>query len=181
MYAAFPTMHGRPLVMCAQWWILAMVVLSLSAIYVPRIASPQSIALPGGISSASIRKDAGPLSARLAMLARTNPAARARALSLPAQGPGSLFTDAAGNPLVYITLARVDQPTVAALTRAGARVVHVSNRYNVVTAAVAPGMLQTVAAVPGVQTMREALAPGRRDYGQGASRAAALQRAQASQ
>jgi hypothetical protein len=82
-----------------------------------------------------------------------------RALSLPEYGPGSLLTDAAGDPLVYIRLARVDAPSRAALTTAGARIIHSGERYGMVTALVAPRLLAAVAAVPGVVSIQEALAP----------------------
>ena len=92
-------------------------------------------------------------------------AATSGALGLPAQGFGSLLLDRAGNPLVYIFVARIDQSMLAALAGAGAQVVHVSGQFGVVTAAVPPGQLATMAALPGVASMQEALAPGVREHG----------------
>ncbi len=86
-----------------------------------------------------------------------------RALSLPSSGPGSLLTDAAGDPLVYIQLVRDDQQAQAALSAAGAQIMHVSDRHGMVTAAVAPRHLAAVAAVPGVISMQEALTPMARE------------------
>jgi subtilisin family serine protease len=121
-------------------------------------ASPQAGALP------IVRKAVGPLSARLAVLAKAgemvaNRAVIMRALSLPEQGPGSLLADPAGNPLVYIRLARVDAHSRSALSTAGARIIHASERYGVVTALVTPNQLAAVAAAPGVVAIQEALAP----------------------
>ena len=82
-----------------------------------------------------------------------------RALSLPESGPGSLLTDAAGDPLVYIQLTRIDLRVRTALSAAGARIMHANDRYGMVTALVAPRQLAAVAAVPGVVSMQEALAP----------------------
>jgi subtilisin family serine protease len=102
-------------------------------------------------------KAARPLSARLAMLAQGR--ATMRMLSLPESGPGSLLTDAAGDPLVYIQLTQIDSRARTALSAAGARIVHANDRYRMLTAVVAPRQLAAVAAVPGVVSMQEALAP----------------------
>ena len=96
------------------------------------------------------RKDRGPLSTRLATLARAHvrwpgqhnqraglaldDAALARALSLPVSGPGSLIANGAGEVLVYIQLASAEPAVLARLEQGGARIVHVSQQYGMVTA-----------------------------------------------
>src|SRR5262249_42064804 len=83
-------------------------------------------------------------------------AATMRALSLPEYGPGSLLADAAGDPLVYIHLSHDDPRVHLSLRQAGARIIHASHKYSVVTAVVAPRQL---AAVRGGASVQEALAP----------------------
>jgi hypothetical protein len=96
------------------------------------------------------------LSSRLALLAHPDVLARtavdrAKLLSLPPRGAGSLRTNAQQEVLTYI-YGGTDPAAVAALTRAGAKVVHVSERYHVVTAFVAPRRLNAISAV---RTVRE--------------------------
>jgi hypothetical protein len=158
--------YPRPL--NARWpgWqlLLLFALASLCAVSLPASPGVQFAdhARPGSILV--MRKSAGLLSARLAALAEAdsmavNRAAAMRALSLPEHGPGSLLADAAGNPLVYVRMARLDARSRWLLSAAGARIVNVSERYSVVTALVAPSQLAAVAAVQGVVSIQEALAP----------------------
>lgn len=109
-------------------------------------------------------KAAGQLSARLTALSQlTRPtqavAFHAHGLSLPEQGPGSLIENAAGELLVYIRLATIDQQVLTTLGQAGVQVIHRSPQYGMLTAYVAPRNLQALAAVPGVTYVQEALEP----------------------
>jgi hypothetical protein len=149
---------------CGLWLALLCLMSFCAAAIAPPIVSLPRAAPAQAAPIESVLKAATPLSARLAALARARemPATRAtitRALSLPDDGPGSLLFDPAGRPLVYIALARIDPQASAALREAGARITHISERYNVVTAAVAPRHLAAVAAAPGVLSMQEAIAP----------------------
>jgi hypothetical protein len=166
MYATTTMLRDRPAAAHPRgWWLALLIALAsiCAAAMAPRVSTVFKAA-PPILPISAVAKAAGPLSARLAKLARIDrtPADRAatmRALSLPDQGPGSLLADAAGDPLVYIYLARVDPGVSAAVSAAGARIVHSSDRYGVLTAAVAPHRLAAVAAVPGVVGLQEALAP----------------------
>jgi hypothetical protein len=166
MYATTAMPRPRPLAARPRSWRIALLfaLASLCAAIVPAALGGHFAAPTPAGSIPILAKVPGPLSARLAALARTevmpaNRAATMRALSLPEQGPGSLLTGAAGEPLVYIGLARVDARSRMALSAAGARIIDASERYGVVTALVAPRQIAAVAAVPGVVSMREALAP----------------------
>ena len=109
------------------------------------------------------RTEASTLSNRLATLASPavrseSRAAQAKALSLPATGPGSLLR--VGNRvLVEIRFASGAAMRTDDLRAVGARVVDVSPRYRTVTAAVAPRALHQVAAVAGVANVMEVLTP----------------------
>jgi subtilisin family serine protease len=166
MYATAVIPRHRPLAARPTgWWLLLLFAMaSLCAASVPAVFGVQFAAPPRAASIPIVRKAVGPLSARLAALAEAggmsaNQAATMRALSLPEHGPGSLLADAAGDPLVYIRLAQVDARSRSALSAAGARIIHASARYGMITALVAPRQLAAVAAVPGVVSMHEALAP----------------------
>jgi len=124
----------------------------------PTMTSPAARPTP-------IRSD-GKLSTRLAMLAQS-PALRAasvdeqaRALSLPARGPGSLMRDADGRLLVDIRTADLSANGLQALRDAGAMITNVSERYQVVTAFVDATDLVGIADRPIVQNVQEELAPG---------------------
>jgi hypothetical protein len=85
-------------------------------------------------------------------------AEEARALSLPASGPGSLLRSG-GQVLVEVRFEEGARVEVDAVRAAGARIVHVSPRYATVTAAASPASLPRVAGIPGVQSVTEVLAP----------------------
>jgi hypothetical protein len=111
----------------------------------------------------SARSGNGALSPRLTELvvldrASLSRAAEARAVSLPADGPGSLLRTGA-RVLVDVRFEEGARPDVGALEALGARIVHVSPRYETITAAVAPRSLRDIADVDGVQAVTEVLAP----------------------
>jgi hypothetical protein len=147
---------------------LLVVLVCLGAILAIPLTRPAGLGAPGGTAAAL--KPGGLLSPRLTMLTHADWAAAQRsatmqALHMPTEGYGSLLLDRAGTPLVYIRLAGISSATLAALASAGARIIHSSDRYGVVTAAVAPDQMTAVAQVPGVVAMQEALAPGVREQG----------------
>lgn len=84
---------------------------------------------------------------------------QANALSLPARGAGSLMRNARGQLLVYIRMANVSETQLQTLRAAGAQIVHVSSRYQVVTAYVDAATLTSIADLTTVQSVEEALAP----------------------
>ena len=110
-------------------------------------------------------KSSGKLSSRLQMLADSptlqsaSLAEQARALSLPAKGPGSLMRDAQGRLSVDIHMTDVSETQQQALQKAGAVIIHVSPNYQVVTAAIPVTDLAGVANLPAVQNIQEILAP----------------------
>lgn len=116
-------------------------------------------------------KDHGVLSPDLAELAKPSVhsksfASQAAILGLPRGGPGSLLREGDG---VYATV-RFGSGAIArlgGLRSAGARVISSSRRYQTVTVAVAPADLRAVAAVPGVESAWESLAPITHAAGEG--------------
>jgi hypothetical protein len=118
---------------------------------------------PASASSAASRPDTGDLSPRLAELARPAvrslpPARQARALSVAAEGPGSLLGE--GNRvLVEVRFDRGAAAAVDDLRAAGVRIVDVSPRYQTVTVAAKPGELRRLAGIPAVTSATEILAP----------------------
>lgn len=128
------------------------------------LGGDRTLAQTSSSRSAVVSKTTGKLTPRLDLLAQPavrvlNAEAQANALSLPERGAGSLLRSSAGEPLVYIRLAHVDDDAVAALRDAGAEVVHVASAYNIVTAYVAPERLAAVAALSAVENVREELTP----------------------
>jgi Subtilase family len=105
----------------------------------------------------------GSLSPRLAELAKPSvgrlpPAKQARALSVAAEGPGSLLREGS-RVLVDVRFDRGAAAGVEALRAAGAKVVNVSRRYQTVTVASKPAGLRAVARVARVAGVTEDLAP----------------------
>jgi hypothetical protein len=108
-------------------------------------------------------KPDGPLSAGLTELAKpalrsASPARQAAVLGVAPSGPGSLLREGSR---VFVTV-RFDSGAIArlgALRALGARVVSSSRRYQTVTVAATPAILRELAAVPGVGSVSEALAP----------------------
>jgi Subtilase family len=126
------------------------------------------MALLGALFPASTWADAqrpggGDLSPRLAKLAkpavRSTPRAKqARMLSLASAGPGSLLRE--GNRvLVEVRFNRDAVASVDELRSAGAKIVHVSRRYQVVTVAAKPSELRQLSDVPRALGAMEVLTP----------------------
>src|SRR5947207_1699832 len=84
----------------------------------------------------------GKLSPRLLTLSR-HP--RARALSLPRSGAGSLLRHGDGRLVVQIRTSDLSTATMTRLTSLGAHVVSTSSAYRIVTADVAPAALGAIA------------------------------------
>ena len=108
-------------------------------------------------------QDGGELSPRLAELSRpalvaAPPARRARALDVAVDGPGSLLR-ARGGYLAEVRFERGAAAGAEALRAAGARIIHVSARYQTVTVAAGPGELPGIAAAPRVAGVTEVLEP----------------------
>jgi hypothetical protein len=151
---------------CGKTRLCALVLVALAGCAPPAAMSPPATPT---ITSPAARpppaKSTGKLSTRLAMLAQS-PALRtasadeqAHALSLPAQGPGSLMRDADGRLLVDIRTADLSANGLQALRNAGAVITNVSERYQVVTALVAVTDLTAIANLPIVQNVQEELVP----------------------
>jgi hypothetical protein len=109
------------------------------------------------------------LSSALATLSRpsvrsASPAAQARAMSLPAAGPGSI-QQVGGDVVVDVRAATTSPGLEQALRDAGGRVLATSAQYRTVTVAVAPADLSRLAAVPEVQNVQEVLTPMRSGLG----------------
>lgn len=129
-------------------------------------AAPQAVSPPAATATPlPSDKPMGKLSARLDMLA-TSPDLRAasadeqaRALSLPAQGPGSLTRDAQGRVLVTIRVNDVSTRSLQALRDAGVIIGNVSDTYRQVTAFVAVSDLAAIANLSIVMNAQEELVP----------------------
>jgi hypothetical protein len=92
-------------------------------------------------------------------LRTASPEEQARALSLPAKGPGSLVRDTQGRILVTIRTTDVSDSFQSTLRAAGIDIQNVSDRYQSVTAFVPLGSLSAIAALPAVQNVQEELTP----------------------
>ncbi len=113
-----------------------------------------------------LKKSTGKLSSRLEALA-SSPTLQnatleeqARALSLPATGPGSLIRDEQGRILVTIRMDDTSAANLQALAAAGATVVNVSQSHQTLTAFIALNDLQAAANLQSVQSIQEELSPG---------------------
>ena len=104
------------------------------------------------------------LSARLNILSdpsvsAQDPAAQAKAVSLPPKGRGSLIRNAQGELLVSIRLSDTSAATIDALRKAGATIVNVYQPYRTATAYVRPDRLRGIVAGPAVENISEQLSP----------------------
>lgn len=137
---------------CRRAWLCPLT-LALTCVLVPGSA----------IAAANRPGDDGDLSARLAELARSSvrsapPAQQAMALSLAAEGPGSLLRD--GNRvLVEVRFEPGTAVGVDDLRAAGAKILNVSPGLRTVTVAAKPDELLDLAAVPQVAAATEVLTP----------------------
>ncbi len=120
-------------------------------------------AMPAAARAAEERSEAGVLSPRLAELATpairsASPTEQAKALSLAAEGPGSLVRE--GNRvLVEVRFGRGAAAGVDDLRAAGAEVLGVDPRYQRVTVAARPAELRRLSRVPRVAGASEVVAP----------------------
>jgi hypothetical protein len=118
---------------------------------------------PAPAGAGAQRPGGGDLSPRLAKLAKpavrtASPDKQARLLSLASAGPGSLLRE--GNRvLVEVRFDRGAAASLDELRSAGAKIVHVSTRYQVVTVAVKPSELRELSDVPRVASAMETLTP----------------------
>lgn len=133
-----------------------LVVLASNTSYAARLQ-----AATGAVAPAS--KQQGKLSTRLAALLQRGDqvqgaAATARLLGLPAEGPGSLLENAAGDVLVYI-VGSTSKSSLDTIAATGAQIVHSSERHGVVTAYADIAVLRSLAAKASVRFVQEALEP----------------------
>lgn len=120
--------------------------------------SPQPMSL-----TPSQPKQTKKLSSRLQLLAspdlnQQSAEAQARALGLPASGPGSLMRNEKGEVLVYIRLSSAESD-VAALAEAGATIVHTAEDALTVTAYIHPARLDELTRLDQVLSVREEVRP----------------------
>ncbi len=114
-------------------------------------------------SAVAVAGPSGSLSPRLAELAKPSVrsgshAAQAAQLGLAPEGPGSLLRK--GNrALAYVRFDHGAAASVDALRASGAEIVSASRRYQTITVAVRPADLTSVAAIPNVAGVTEALTP----------------------
>jgi hypothetical protein len=119
-------------------------------------ATPQTTATATDPTTGSAGHKGGKLSPRLLALSRDP---RARALSLPPSGAGSLVRHRNGRLVVQIRMSDLSAAAVGRLTAAGAHVFSTSTDYDTVTADVAPEALSTIATDPDVTYVGEVLSP----------------------
>jgi hypothetical protein len=128
------------------------------------VALAIALASPAGAAAGPPVDPAHPeLSPRLAELAtpalrNSTPGEQAREVGLPPRGPMSLVRNG-DRVVVELRFERAAAGALGELRAAGARIEHVSTRYQTVTAAVDPADLRAVADVPRVASAVEALSP----------------------
>jgi hypothetical protein len=125
----------------------------------PSLGSGAAAGTPG-----SPQKAAGKLSPRLQLLsspslAGTSMPEQAEALGLPVKGAGSLLRTAGGRVVVYALVSGSMEAARSAAAGAGMKVLHVSERYRVLTVAVPPSELRALASARELASITEALAP----------------------
>jgi hypothetical protein len=126
----------------------------------------QEIPTPAAIAS-SLSAPKGKLSFRLDALTkypalnRASDQERGMALSMRGQGMGSLIRDALGRVMINIRLDDLSTANIQELRNRGARIVHVSDRYKVVTALVDPVDFSAVGEHGSVKNLREVLKPAK--------------------
>lgn len=111
-----------------------------------------------------LAKPTGKLSAVLSQLAQPAIAAQsveqqAQALGMQPTGPGSLVRNDQDQVLVVVRVSQVSDATIAALRDAGATVVNTADAYRSVTVYIDPERLNDLAALPGVENVREETRP----------------------
>jgi hypothetical protein len=132
----------------------------------PQASAPLPVSPTHDDSSKVLMKSNGKLSSRLEMLVQSSTLRtasvndQAQALSLPAQGAGSLAHDEAGRILVNIRLTDTSETQQQALRNAGAVIQNISDPYKTISAYVAVSDLSAVADLQTVQSIEEELTPG---------------------
>jgi Subtilase family len=122
-----------------------------------------ALALPAAAAAVPAPRSDGTLSPRLSELAQpalrsASPARQAAALSLAPHGSGSLQRE--GNRvLVDVRFERGAAASLGDLRAVGAKIVHLSRRYQTVAATVKPVDLRAVGAVPRIAHVSAVLAP----------------------
>ena len=129
------------------------------------VASTSLPDVSSGVAMAASSKPVSKLTPRLYALAQSSAlraasvADQAQALSVAPDGPGSLMRDAQGRVLVEVRTADVSDAFQQSLRNAGARIEHVSERYQIIAAWVDTARLGEVEALPAAQSIQEVLAP----------------------
>ena len=128
-------------------------------------ANPLTPAVSALPASQAVSKSVSKLTPRLNALAQSvtlrtaSPETQAVALSLSAQGPGSLVRDAQGRLLVEVRSNSFLETDLAALRNAGAEIIDVSERYGMISAYMDAANLSALENIAAVQSVQEALAP----------------------
>lgn len=121
------------------------------------------MAMPASAAAMATRTGSADLSPRLAELAKpalrtASEAKQAAALSVAAEGPGSLLRDGR-RVLVDVRFERNAAAGLDDLRVTGAKIVNVSHRYETATVAARPADLRAIAKLPRVASVTEVLAP----------------------
>ena len=143
---------------------LVFTLLLLTLLVKSAVASTRLPDAPSAVSMAA-SKPVSKLTPRLYALAQSSAlraasvADQAQALSVAPDGPGSLMRDAQGRVLVEVRTADVSDAFQQSLRDAGARIEHISERYQTIAAWVDTARLGEVEALPVAQSIQEVLAP----------------------
>lgn len=126
------------------------------------IEAPAATVAAAANASGLLDKPHGKLSATLAQLAQPDVAAQsaqaqAEALALPAEGPGSLMRNEQGQVLVAVRVGEASAATEDALRALGATIVNSAPEFRTITVYISPEQLSALAALPGVENVREEL------------------------
>jgi hypothetical protein len=146
--------------------ILAAITLISMVGCAPQASAPLPVSPTSDNSSKVLVKSNGKLSSRLEVLVQSatlqtsSVKDQAQALSLPAQGAGSLARDDAGRILVNIRMTDTSETQQQALRNAGAVIQNISDQYKTISAFVAVTDLSAVADLQTVQSIEEELTPG---------------------
>ena len=133
------------------------IALAVSCLAAAAAAAPALGAAPGRAALEELSPRLGALAKRPSLRAAP-PGRQAKQLDVAAEGPGSLLRD--GNRvLVEVRFGGDPGPGVARLRAAGARIEHISRRYDTVTVSVLPADLQAMARAAGVEFAKEVITP----------------------
>lgn len=126
------------------------------------IEAPVATAAAAANDAGLLDKPQGKLSATLARLAQPDVAAQsaqaqAEALAIPETGPGSLMRNEQGQVLVAVRVSDASVATEDVLRAAGATIVNSAPEFRTITLYISPEQLSALAALPGVENIREEL------------------------